>query len=44
MTLCQNIARLYEAYRKNEWYPIFDWALKRHEMIDGMWKKFDADR
>ncbi|OGM47517.1 oxidoreductase [Aspergillus bombycis] len=39
----QNIARLYEAYRKNEWYPTFDWALKRHEAIDGIWKEFDAD-
>ncbi|KAE8381573.1 hypothetical protein BDV26DRAFT_289421 [Aspergillus bertholletiae] len=39
----QNIARLYEAYRKNDWYPTFDWALKRHEAIDGMWKQFDAD-
>ncbi|KAF7596211.1 hypothetical protein BBP40_002743 [Aspergillus hancockii] len=38
-----NIARLYEAYRKNEWYPTFDWALKRHEAIDGIWKQFDAD-
>ncbi|EAW21044.1 uncharacterized protein NFIA_062050 [Aspergillus fischeri NRRL 181] len=37
----QNIARLYEAYRKEEWYPTFDWALRRHELIDGMWKRFD---
>ncbi|RHZ46496.1 uncharacterized protein CDV56_103032 [Aspergillus thermomutatus] len=37
----QNIARLYEAYRKGEWYPTFDWALRRHELIDGMWKRFD---
>jgi predicted dehydrogenase len=39
----QNISRLYEAYRKNEWYPTFDWALKRHETIDGIWKQFDTD-
>ncbi|KAE8353795.1 hypothetical protein BDV28DRAFT_147733 [Aspergillus coremiiformis] len=39
----QNIARLYEAYRKKEWYPTFDWVLKRHEAIDGIWKQFDAD-
>ncbi|GFF58529.1 galactose/lactose metabolism regulatory protein GAL80 [Aspergillus udagawae] len=37
----QNIARLYEAYRKGEWYPTFDWAVRRHELIDGMWKRFD---
>ncbi|KAB8231260.1 Gfo/Idh/MocA family protein [Aspergillus alliaceus] len=39
----QNIARLYEAYRKKEWYPTFDWALKRHEAIDALWKQFDED-
>ncbi|KAF7171421.1 hypothetical protein CNMCM6106_005798 [Aspergillus hiratsukae] len=37
----QNIARLYEAYRKGEWYPTFDWAVRRHELIDGMWKRYD---
>jgi hypothetical protein len=36
------IARMYEAYRLKEWYPDFDWAVKRHEMIDEMWKRFDA--
>ncbi|PLB53548.1 putative oxidoreductase [Aspergillus steynii IBT 23096] len=41
-TMAQNIARLYEAYRKDEWYPTFEWALKRHEAIEGMWKRFDA--
>ncbi|KAL5354941.1 hypothetical protein BJX96DRAFT_140395 [Aspergillus floccosus] len=40
----QNIARLYEAYRLGEWYPTFDWAVKRHEMIDAIWKEFDAGR
>ncbi|EAU36816.1 predicted protein [Aspergillus terreus NIH2624] len=40
----QNIARLYEAYRVGDWYPTFDWAIKRHEMIDTMWTEFDSDR
>ncbi|KAB8221555.1 hypothetical protein BDV33DRAFT_76505 [Aspergillus novoparasiticus] len=39
----QNIARLYEAYRKNEWHPTFDWALKRHEALDKIWKEFDVE-
>lgn len=38
----QNIARLYEAYRLKEWYPNFDWAVKRHKMIDELFKSFDA--
>jgi predicted dehydrogenase len=37
----QNIARLYEAYRKNKWYPDFDHAIKRHEMIETLWRDFD---
>lgn len=37
----QNIARIYEAYRKDEWVPTFDWAVKRHELLDRMWKQFD---
>ena len=37
-----NIARMYEAYRKGEWYPDFEWAVKRHEMLEEMWKQFDA--
>lgn len=41
-TMAQNIARLYEAYRKDEWYPTFEWALKRHEAIESMWKTYDA--
>lgn len=36
-----NIARQYEAYRKGEWYPDFEWAVKRHEMIEEMWKQYD---
>ncbi|KAE8395588.1 hypothetical protein ETB97_012840 [Aspergillus alliaceus] len=42
-TPAHNIARLYEAYRQDEWVPTFDWALKRHETIEGMWKQFDED-
>lgn len=42
----RNIARLYEAYaagvddggRKREWYPDFEYALKRHELIEEMYK------
>jgi hypothetical protein len=37
-----NIARLYEAYRLKEWYPDFNWAVKRHEVIDTLFKRFDA--
>lgn len=40
----QNIARLYEAYRLKKWYPDFEWALKRHEMIEEMFKRFDASK
>ncbi|KAB8075267.1 hypothetical protein BDV29DRAFT_155883 [Aspergillus leporis] len=38
-----NIAKLYEAYRKNEWHPTFDWALKKHELLDRMWQTFDKE-
>jgi predicted dehydrogenase len=38
----RNIARLYEAYRLKEWYPDFEWAVKRHETIDQLWQRFDA--
>lgn len=37
----RNVARLYEAYRKDEWYPDFEWGVKRHQLIEQMWKKFD---
>lgn len=36
-----NIARMYEAYRKGEWHPDFEWAVKRHEMVEEMWKQYD---
>lgn len=42
--MAHNIARLYEAYRKKEWYPDFEWAVKRHEMLEEMWERFDADK
>lgn len=37
----QNIARLYEAYWNGDWYPDFDYAIKRHGLIDAMWRDFD---
>ena len=40
----QNIARLYEAYRLKKWYPDFEWAVKRHEMIEEMFRRFDASK
>ena len=36
-----NIARQYEAYRKGEWYPDFERAVKRHEMLEEIWKRYD---
>jgi predicted dehydrogenase len=39
-----NIAKLYEAFRKNEWYPDFSWAVKRHEMIEEMWQRYDLSQ
>jgi predicted dehydrogenase len=39
--LAHNIARLYEAYRKKEWYPDFEWAVTRHEVLEEMWQRFD---
>lgn len=38
-----NIARLYEAYRRGKWVPDFEWGVKRHELIEEMWKKYDED-
>jgi hypothetical protein len=37
----QNIGRLYEAWRLGEWVPDFEWGIKRHAMIDEMWKSYD---
>jgi hypothetical protein len=37
----QNIARLFEAFRKGEWVPGFERAVERHEMLEDMWRRFD---
>lgn len=39
-----NVARLYEAFRKGEadGVPTFEEAVKRHELIDGMYKHWDS--
>jgi predicted dehydrogenase len=37
----QNIARLFEAYRKGEWYPDFEHAVKMHGNVEKLWKDFD---
>jgi hypothetical protein len=37
----QNIARIYEAFRKGEWVPGFEWAVERHEMLEEIWRRFD---
>lgn len=37
-----NIARMYEAFRKGKWVPDFGWAVKRHEVLEEMWKRYDA--
>jgi predicted dehydrogenase len=39
-----NIARLYEAIRKGEWVPDFEWAVKRHEILEEMWRRFDESQ
>lgn len=37
-----NIARMYEAFRNGEWVPDFEWAVKRHEVLEEMWKRYDT--
>ena len=38
----QSITRMYEAFRKEgERVPDFEWAVKRHEMIEEMWRGYD---
>jgi hypothetical protein len=37
----QNIGRVYEAWRLGKWVPEWEWAVKRHEVIDGMWRNYD---
>lgn len=34
----RNVARLYEAFAEGKWYPDFEHALKRHEMIERMFR------
>ena len=40
----QNIARMYEAFRKGEWFPDFEWAVRRHAMIEEMWRRYDVSQ
>jgi hypothetical protein len=41
----RNVARLYEAFamakagHKDNWYPDFDYGVKKHELIDAMYKE-----
>jgi predicted dehydrogenase len=41
----RNVARLYEAFAKskggheNSWYPDFDYGVKKHELIDAMYRE-----
>jgi len=37
----RNIARLYEAYRQGSWWPDWEWAVKRHEFLEDLWRSFD---
>ncbi|KAK0109430.1 hypothetical protein ONS95_002124 [Cadophora gregata] len=41
--IARGIARLYEGYRKREWVPDFELAVKRHEVVEEMWRKYDED-
>ncbi|KAL5318006.1 hypothetical protein ACEPPN_015110 [Leptodophora sp. 'Broadleaf-Isolate-01'] len=41
--IARGIARLYEASRKGEWVPDWQWAVKRHEVVEEMWKRYDED-
>jgi predicted dehydrogenase len=40
-TPAHNIARQYEAYRKGDWHPDFEWAVKRHMMLEEIWARYD---
>jgi predicted dehydrogenase len=40
----RNIARVYEAYRKGDWVPDFEWGVKRHTMLEEMWRRFDESQ
>lgn len=39
--VARNIGRLYEAFRKDEWVPNFDWALERQAQVERAWQQFD---
>jgi len=40
----RGIARLYEGYRKwEEGVPDWDVAVKRHEVVEEMWRRYDED-
>ncbi|KAG4438429.1 hypothetical protein IFR05_006082 [Cadophora sp. M221] len=41
--IARGIARLYEANRKGEWVPDWEWAVRRHEVVEEMWRKYDED-
>jgi hypothetical protein len=41
LAFAHNIARMYEAFRKRERLPGFRWTVKRHEMIEEMWRRYD---
>ena len=40
----RNIAKVYEAYRKGEWWPDWEWAIKRHEQLEDLWRSFDEGK
>lgn len=40
----QNIARLFDAYLKGQWYPDWEHALLRHEQAEQLWKDFDESQ
>ena len=35
----KNIARLYDAYADGKWVPDWDWAVKRHALLDEMFER-----
>ena len=42
--IARGIARLYEGYRKGEeGVPDWDVAVKRHEVVEEMWRRYDED-
>ncbi|EPE25344.1 NAD(P)-binding Rossmann-fold containing protein [Glarea lozoyensis ATCC 20868] len=38
----RNIGRIYEAFARGEWVPDWEWAVKRHEVVEGLWRGFDG--